>query len=152
MAYDATEARGEMLDEISRAADDLAAALAALGEAYEQLDEAGADRLEADLFGPVQAAYGRAKRTHAAFASRTGLPEATFAPANPGHPSQGVSGFVESAVDDVARADHVLSELQDSLRPVEIGDPELRAGLSEVRRLLADVPARAQGFSRTLGR
>ena len=28
-----------------------------------------------------------------------------------GHPSQGVAGFLESAVEDVASADHVLSEL-----------------------------------------
>jgi hypothetical protein len=152
MPYDGTEARAEMLGEISRAADDLAAALAALGEAYEQLDDDSADRLEEELFGPIQTAYGRAKRTHSGFAARTGLPEATFAPASPGHPSQGVAGFLESAVEDVASADHVLSELQDSMRPVEVGDAELRAGLSEVRRLLADVPARARGFSRTFGR
>ncbi len=152
MPYDGTEARAEMLGEIARAADDLAAALAALGEAYEQLDDDSADRLEEELFGPVQTAYGRAKRTYAGFAARTGLPETTFAPASPGHPSQGVAGFLEAAVEDVASADHVLSELQDSMRPVEVGDPELRAGLSEVRRLLADVPARARGFSRTFGR
>jgi hypothetical protein len=36
--------------------------------------------------------------------------------------------------------------------PVEVGDAELRAGLSEVRRLVGDVPARARGFVRVLGR
>ena len=50
-----------------------AIALAALGAAYEQLDEHNADRLEAELFGPVQRAYGRAKSTHAQFADRDGL-------------------------------------------------------------------------------
>ena len=42
--------------------------------------------------------------------------------------------------------------LQDSLRPVEVGDDGLRAGLSEIRRTLADVPARAKRFSSLLGR
>jgi hypothetical protein len=38
------------------------------------------------------------------------------------------------------------------MMPVEVGDPELRAGLSEVRELLSDVRARAREFTRTLGR
>ena len=67
-------------------------------------------------------------------------------------PSTGVRGFVDSAVDSVAEADAVLAELQDSMMPVEVGDPELRAGLSEVRELLGDVRARAREFVRTLGR
>jgi hypothetical protein len=152
MAYSAAEARRELLDEIALATDAIAVALAALGEAYEQLDEVNGDRLEAELFRPVQTAYGRARRTHAEFARRHGLPERTFEPAPGGHPSQGVRGFVDAAVDAVDRADRTLSALQDSLRPVEVGDAELRAGLSEVRRLLADVRARARGFTRTLGR
>jgi hypothetical protein len=36
--------------------------------------------------------------------------------------------------------------------PVEVGDPQLRAGLSEVRRLIAEVPARAHDLVRTVGR
>jgi hypothetical protein len=36
--------------------------------------------------------------------------------------------------------------------PVEVGDPELRAGLAEVRELLGDVRSRAREFTRTLGR
>ena len=51
------------------AIDDLARALAALGVAYEQLDEHHADELEEMLFGPVQSAYGRARRTHTEFAT-----------------------------------------------------------------------------------
>ncbi|MET0818356.1 MAG: hypothetical protein ABWZ67_12405 [Solirubrobacteraceae bacterium] len=152
MAYDTTEARREMLAEIAGAADDLAAAIAALGEAYELLDEANADRLEDELFGPIQAAYGRAKRTHAGFAARMGLASGSFAPATAGHPSQGVTGFLEAAFEDVSRADARLSELQDSMRPVDVGDAELRAGLAEVRTLLAELPARARNFMRTLGR
>jgi len=100
----------------------------------------------------VQAAYGRAKRTHAAFATQHGLPSRDFAPAMQGLPSTGARGFVDSAVDAVAEADAELAELQDSMLPVEVGDPALRAGLSEVRDLLGDVGTRAREFLRTLGR
>src|SRR2546423_4801480 len=127
-------------------------ALAGLGGAHEQLTPPPADRLEEQLFRPVQAAYGRAKRTHAGFAQRQGLPARTFTPANPGRPSTGIRGFVDNAVDSVAEADAVLADLQDSMMPVEVGDAELRAGLAEVRELLGNVRARAREFVRTLGR
>jgi hypothetical protein len=152
VTYVANEARQELLDTIGEAIDEIAGALAALGGAYEQLGTVPADRLEEELFRPVQSAYGRAKRTHAAFAQRHGLPEGTFTPAREGLPSTGIRGFVDSAVDHVAEADAVLSELQDSMMPVEVGDPELRAGLAEVRELLGDVRSRAREFVRTLGR
>jgi hypothetical protein len=152
VAYIAGEARQEMLDTFGEAIDDIAIALAALGEAYEQLGTVPADRLEEELFRPVQAAYGRAKRTYAGFAQRQGLPDRTFTPATPGLPSTGIRGFVDSAVDSVAEADAVLTELQDSMMPVEVGDAELRAGLAEVRELLGDVSPRAREFVRTLGR
>src|ERR687885_2828848 len=99
MAYVAGEARQELLDTLGEAIDDIAAALAALAGAYEQLGTLPADRLEEELFGPVQAAYGRAKRAHLGFAQRHGLPSRTFNPAPPGLPSTGVRGFVDSAVD-----------------------------------------------------
>src|SRR3954467_5725989 len=105
MSYIAAEARQELLDTLGEAIDEIAAALAALGEAYEQLGTLPADRLEEELFRPVQAAYGRAKRTHAGFAQRHGLPERTFTPANPGLPSTGIRGFIDTAVDSVAQAD-----------------------------------------------
>jgi hypothetical protein len=152
VAYIAGEARQEMLDTLGDAIDEIAAALAALGGAYEQLSTRPADRLEEELFRPVQAAYGRAKRTHAGFAQRQGLPIRTFTPANPGLPSTGIRGFVDNAVASVAEADAVLAELQDSMMPVEVGDAELRAGLAEVRELLGDVRSRAREFTRTLGR
>jgi hypothetical protein len=152
VAYNTADARRELLDEVALAADDLGAALSALGEAYEQLDEATGDRLEEALFRPVQLAYGRAKRTHTEFASRVGEPARTFVQPTPGHPSQGVRGFVDGAVSAVTRADDRLGELQDSMRPVDVGDAELRAGLSEVRRLVGDVPARARELTRVLGR
>lgn len=152
MAYIAGEARQELLDTLGEAIDEIAAALAALGGAYEQLGTVPADRLEEELFRPVQTAYGRAKRTHAGFSERHGLPGRTFTPAPPGLPSTGVRGFVDSAVVSVDDADAVLAELQDSMMPVEVGDPELRAGLAEVREILGGVAGRAQEFVRTLGR
>jgi hypothetical protein len=152
VAYVAGEARQELLDTLGEAIDHIAVALAALAGAYEQLTTVPADRLEEELFGPVQVAYGRAKRTHAGFAQRHGLPARTFTPAPEGRPSTGIRGFVDSAVDSVGEADAVLAELQDSMMPVEVGDPELRAGLAEVRELLGDVRARAREFTRTLGR
>ncbi len=152
VTYIAGEARQELLDTLGEAIDEIAAALAALGAAYEQLTTLPADKLEEQLFRPVQAAYGRAKRTHAGFAQRQGLPGRTFIPATPGRPSTGIRGFVDSAVASVAEADAVLAELQDSMMPVEVGDPELRAGLAEVRELLGDIRVRAREFVRTLGR
>ena len=82
-------------------------------------------------------AYGRAQRTHSEFAERHGLPTRTFDSASAGLPSQGVKGFIDAAVNATVRADRTLAQLQDSMRPVEVGDAELRAGLSEVRRLVA---------------
>ena len=152
VAYSTAEARQELLDDVAAATDDLGVALAALGEAYEHLDDASGDRLEEALFRPVQVAYGRAKRTHAEFAQRVGIPGRTFVQPEPGHPSQGVKGFIDTAVSATTRADDRLGELQDSLRPVDVGDAELRAGLSEVRRLIDGVPARARELTRVIGR
>jgi hypothetical protein len=152
MAYSTAEARQEMLDTIAVAIDDVAVALADLGEAFELLDDPTGERLEGELFKPVQSAYGRLKRTHTGFAERCGLAARAFAPSAPGSPSHGVRGFVDRAGVAAARADSRLAEMQDTLRPVEVGDAELRAGLSEVRRLLDEVPGRSRLFLRTLGR
>ena len=152
MAYVTREAREHLLETVGEAIDEIGVALAALGAAYEQLDEQTADRLEAELFRPVQAAYGRARRTYAAFAERHGLTARRFEPALPGHPSQGVRGFLDRAVAAVDEADMLLIELQDSMRPVEVGDTELRAGLSEVRELVGNLRPRSRELVRTLGR
>ncbi|MCU0258809.1 MAG: hypothetical protein MUF56_07270 [Solirubrobacteraceae bacterium] len=152
MTYDAQEARGELLDAVGEATDQLAIALGELGAAYDLLDEATADRLEEDLFRPVQLAYGRAKRTHAGFAERSELPLRPFAPVEGGAPSHGVAGLVERAMDAVTAADEELIALQDSLLPVEVGDEELRAGLADVRRLLGEVRSSAQRFLSVRGR
>jgi hypothetical protein len=152
VTYSSAAARQDLLDAVADAIDDLARALAALGAAYELLDEHKADELEEALFGPVQVAYGRARRTHAAFAARHGLPGRTFATPAPGAPSGGLKGFVDDAVAGVTSADATLATLQDSMLPIEVGDAELRAGLANVRELVADVPQRARALRRTFGR
>lgn len=152
MTYDAVAARENLLDTVAAAIDDLAVALAALGGAYELLDEQNADVLEEELFRPVQTAYGRAQRTHAAFAERSGLPVRAFAPAVQGAPSHGTQGFVEAAVEATMDADQTIADLQDSMAPVEVGDPELRAGLAEVRTLIGPVEQRAGRFLSARGR
>ena len=152
MAYDSGQARVELLDEVGDATDDLAEALAALGEAFEALDDYNAERLEEQLFRPVQMAYGRARRTHSEFAGRHGLPNRSFAPRPRATPPRASRASSTAAVSAVVRADARISQLQDSMRPVEVGDAELRAGLSEMRRLIADVPRRASELMRGLGR
>jgi hypothetical protein len=152
VAYTTAEARQELLDSLAAGIDRVGDALASLGAAYEQLDEHSGDRLEADLFGPVQLAYGRAKTAHTQFAERHGLPRRTFEAASAGLPSTGARGFIDSAVAAVIEADGVLAGLQDSGLPAEVGDVELRSSLSEVRALLGDVGQNARALERTLGR
>jgi hypothetical protein len=152
MTYIAAEARQELLDDVAEAIESIGVALAALGVAYEQLDERTADTLEEELFRPVQVAYGRAKRTHAGFAERFGLPVTTFAAPPSGGNPHGVKMALTQATEAVDQADHLLVALQDSMRPVEVGDAELRAGLAEVRELLGALRGRARELVRTLGR
>ena len=152
MAYTSAEARQELLDAVADAIEDIGLALADLGAAYEQLDEHNADRLEAELFRPVQVAYGRAKSTHAQFADRQGLTSRPFETASPAIPSTGAKGFIDNAVNAVARADGTLSALQDSSLPTEVGDVELRAALTDIRESLAGIGRRARELERTLGR
>jgi len=152
MAYTDMEARQELLDAFADAIEGIAFALAALGAAYEQLDEHNADRLEEELFGPVQRAFGRAKTAYMQFGGRYGLPSRSFATPDPGIPSTGAKGFIDSAVSAVAEADGALSELQDSSLPTEVGDVELRASLTDVRESLDGIRRRARELERTLGR
>ncbi|HEV2974154.1 MAG TPA: hypothetical protein VGX69_04070 [Solirubrobacteraceae bacterium] len=152
MPYTTADARQGLLDTVAGAIERLGVALSALGEAYERLDERTAERLEHELFGPVQLAYGRAQRTCTAFAARHEFPARTFAPAPAAAPSTGAHGLIDAAAQAVAEADATLSELQDSLAPVEVGDAELRDGLREVRELLGPLPARARELERVLGR
>jgi hypothetical protein len=150
--YTTADARQQLLDTIAEATQELGVALAALSEAYEQLDEHNADRVEQELFRPAQTAYGRARRAHAAFAERHELPGRAFEPAVAGAPSKGARGFLDSAVDAVASADRQLSTLQDSMLPVEVGDVQLRADLEQIRVALERFGTHARELERTLGR
>lgn len=146
------DARQEILEAIAEAVDHLAFAIASLGEAYELLDDRTADRLEVELFRPVQAAYGLAQRTHAEFAARHGLRGEVFAPRTAPAATHGPRAPIDAAVEAVRQADERLSELQDSFLPVEYGDQGLRTQLSDVRLLLGDVVPYARELVRTLGR
>jgi hypothetical protein len=152
VAYSTAEARAEMLEDIGVTADELAAALASLSEAYEALDNDGADELERTVFAPVQAAYGRLRRTHTEFARRHRLPERAFPAGGPGPHTGDPRVYIERALDAADDAEQRLAELQDSMAPVDVGDPELRAGLAQTRTLLAEVPAGGQHLLRAFGR
>jgi hypothetical protein len=150
MPYSAAEAQQHLLDDLALAIDEVGVALTALGEAYEALDEGSGDRLEAELFRPVQVVYARMQRTHAGFAERHRLPTRTFAPSS--RPARGAREQLESALEALEEADHLLVEIQDSMMPVEVGDAELRAGLAHARELVGPLPDRARQLTRVLGR
>jgi hypothetical protein len=152
MSYSEADARQQLLDALGEAIDQLARALAALGGAYELLDDQQAERLEEQLFLPVQRAYGRARRTYIEFASRYRLSEREFAMRSSGLPSTGVRGFIEDALAAVEKAELELVALQESDVAIDVGDAELRAGLSEVRRVLDGLSQHAREFLRSYGR
>jgi hypothetical protein len=59
---------------------------------------------------------------------------------------------VERAIGAIEQADHIIAEMQDSMLPVEVGDRELRDGLTEVRELIALAPGQARQLLRLIGR
>ena len=152
MAYVTAEARQNLLDEIAGAIDEIARALAELGAAYELLDEHSGDRMEAQLFRPAQSAYGKAKKTHAEFAARYGLPTRAFAQPGSTSASRDARTHLQRAVESIEEAEDLLIDLQDSGMPSEVGDPQLRSGIADVRSLLGELEAQAPQFLRTLGR
>ena len=152
MALTRTEAHEQILGDLQSAIESLDLAVACLGEAYEHLDEESQDRLDSTLFRPVQKAYGLAKKTQDRFAKQTGGATLDPEPAGPGLASQGAQSFIEQAVDAAANADSAIADLQDSMLPIEFGDPELRGALAGIREPLAGVPTAAREFLRTLGR
>jgi hypothetical protein len=153
MPYSTADARQQLLDDLANAIDELGAALALLGDAYELLDEQTADRMEADLFRPVQVTYARAQRTHAGFAERHGLPARTFVSSGAGRGiANDARSRLDGALEAIEEADHLLVEIQDSMMPVEVGDAELRAGLADVRERVTPLPERGSALLRTLGR
>lgn len=152
MAYTAAEGRQELLDTLADATSRIGLALESLSAAYEQLDEQTAGRLEEELFGPTQRAFGRAKRAYAEFAERHGLAAGAFEPQSSGLPSIGARGFVDDAVAALAEAGTALASLQDSPLWIEVADAELRAAVAEIRGLVDALPNRARDLVRTLGR
>src|SRR5947209_1171584 len=74
MSYIADDARRQLLEDLGSAVDQLGLALASLGEAYQEVDEATGETLEEQLFRPVRSAYATARRTSTGFAQRHGLP------------------------------------------------------------------------------
>lgn len=152
MAITTEEARGEILADLSDAIERLALAAQRFGDAYELMSAGAGERLESALYMPAQKAYGRCMRTYRAFAQAYGFTPQSFAPASQGAPSHGAKGLIDQGVVAAAEADAILADLQDSGKPVEFGDPDLRAGLADVRALLDPIPGAAREFVRVLGR
>ncbi|CAB4944272.1 unannotated protein [freshwater metagenome] len=152
MSADAVNPRRELLEAFAEGIDRIGEALADLGAAYELLDETSGEHLEAQLFRPVQAAYGRSQRAHNDFAERVGLPTRSFTAPGGGAPSRGVTGLVAAALDSIEQGDDTLVSLQDSMMLVELGDRELRSAVAEVRRHLDEAVKHAGPFLSTLGR
>jgi hypothetical protein len=152
MSYTNQEGRERILRDLSEAAGQIELALSYLTDAYELVDEGIADRLEEQLFSPVQAGFGRARRTLNEFLRRYQLEGSSEPTVASGARPHGPRDLIEAAIDAIEQADHWIGELQDSMLPIEVGDPELRAGLSETRELISPLPARARQLLRVLGR
>ena len=151
MAYSTAEGRARILADMASAESLLGAAVAALGEAYEQIDEQAAERMERLLFKPLQGAYGQLGRARREFASRSGLPWRSAA-TPPLRAPESARASLEHAAGVIAEADGILAELQDSLLPVEVGDQPLRQALSAARSVIAPLPGVCDEVIRTLGR
>ena len=152
MAITRQEAVEQILADLGTALERNAVALSCLGGAFEVLTTAPGEKLEDELYRPVQKSFGRGQRAHSAFAEKTGNPTVKFELPDPGAASQGPRSYIDRAVVAAANADRALSDLQDTMYPIEFGDADLRAGLAEMRELLAPLPVAAREFVRTLGR
>ena len=152
MPYATADARLQLLDSIVEAGEGLGAALASLTEAYELLDDGTAERLQDEVFKPLQMAYGRSRRVQSEFAARYELPGRSFEPSVRSAPGHGVKGLIDAAAGAIGGADQTLATLQDSMLPVEVGDAELRAGLEQVRSLIAPLGSRLRELVRNFGR
>ncbi len=152
MAFTTLEGRNQILGDLGAATERIALAAACLAEAYEQLDVTTADRLEEELYRPAQKAFGRAKRTLTQFAERVDLSAPSPDAAEPAVKRLSVKEIIERAAASASIGDHQIAELQDTMLPIEVGDAELRAGLAEIRDLLAVLAERTPQFLRTLGR
>jgi hypothetical protein len=151
VSYSTESGRQQILEDAAAAAYPLSSALAAVSEIFEQLDEPTADRMEAIVFKPLQGGYGQLRRTLTEFATRSKLDPPEFHEPPVALPS-GAHAVLEHIAEWAGEADQIIAELQDTLLPVEVGDPELRAGLSGTRTQIAPVPGAVVQLLRTLGR
>jgi hypothetical protein len=151
VSYTTESGRQQILEDAAAAAYPLNSALAAIAEIYDHLDEPTADRMETIVFKPLQGGYGQLRRTLTEFAARSGLEPPLFGEPPVALPS-GAHAVLEQIAEWAQQADQMIAELQDSLLPVEVGDPELRAGLSGMRTQIASVPGACVSLLRTLGR
>jgi hypothetical protein len=151
MSYTNAEGRTQILDDTAAAITQLGIALAELAEAYEHLDERSADHMEQVLHRPLQSAYGQLKRTNAEFARRFGLVAPDALDSNRPAPEDPRLAL-ENAADAIQEADDMLAGLQDTLLPVEVGDQELRAGLSGVRNAITSLPGACDELISRFGR
>ena len=94
MAITSSEARQQILDELADAIEQIGFAAGRLGEAYEVLSVGAADRMEAELYMPVQKAFGRGKRAYSQYAERHGLSPRTLSPPPLGVPHDGARGWI----------------------------------------------------------
>ena len=57
-----------------------------------------------------------------------------------------------TAVEAAGRTELGLVALQESSNAIEVGDPDFRSGLAEVRRLIDELSRHARAFLRSFGR
>jgi hypothetical protein len=152
VSYSSEDARRQLVEDLGSAAAQLELALASLGEAYQEVDEATGERLETQLFRPVRSAYATARRTATGFAERHRLPAPEFDPAAAPAYSGDPRVHLQRALDATEGADRAIAEMQDSMLPVEVGDRELRDGLTRTRELISAVPGEGRQLLRMIGR
>jgi hypothetical protein len=152
MAFTTREAQERIVDELGWAVGQIALASEVFSDAYERLDATTADRLEDELYRPLQRGFGRAKRTLVQFAGRVGLEPQEGEPGDANVARLTLKETIERAVALAADGAQRIAELQDSDMAIAAGDSELRSGLAETRRLLGELSTRAPAFLRTLGR
>jgi hypothetical protein len=152
VAYTNAEGRQQVLDDLASALDQVDLALDGVSGAYELLDEAAAQRVEDQLFRPLQSASAQLRRTRSEFAARHG--QSADASERPPHhaASRTAAVMIQDAAAAVTRADLTLGGLQDSMLPVEVGDRELREGIERVRTGLSEFGPRSRDITRTIGR
>src|SRR5215469_14164003 len=101
MSYTNQEGRERIVRDLASASEQIELALSYLTDAYELVDEGLADRIEEELFSPVQASFGRARRTLGEFTRRYQLRDSATPPAASGARPHGARELVQSAADAI---------------------------------------------------